>query len=896
LGETERLLFPTRDLLFWRNELVYSSGLTLQRCCCCRKDKSLPTPLLPNSGSTRLDSLGVVYTHTGTHARPSLSLSSRIPNDLSMGFFAKLFRRKGGSSNNDENGDPRSLRRARKSVKPTALPSSPEDDHGAPDPDDALVPSSPRTAAATTPPGRHRPDETHGSQRPSTGNRHDRIVLGPRNAEASPAESNGSSGTGQPIGKYSGPVDLDDTDVETADESNERLSRAHLEQFDLLQELTGETYRSSSNNNRTKLDDNINLAHFPTFNMTEPATTRFSAGSDTLVDGMDDARSDAESSTFNVSTDAEDTEYESLRRSGVLPKHLLVNRKVANLSLDEDTSAVQTDGETSLFPNLLTDDESNLTDSSFSPQRKLVNLKKTPASSSRMQIVPVMSKETSPTSPNSNNDSHTSMSSSWKSPRINGDDGFGSSTVVSFPNTYSGSTQTTASTSPRVLDTAKSADHTSDFAVDPFADFADFSQADFNGQQQEETRQNNQISPGMNKTPRLLEDSTSLTDLLSKAKSKSRSRKSGDSVNSAPAMSSALVRDHYSLSRTKSSSRTTSKYSGTEVRSSHESGASVSDIIKNLEATQPTPNSRRYRGDAMSAHSRDASTSIRSTKERIRARRRGNSRRTSNADSDEDSDGDKDNDRWLFDEVAGALGPRGIAADLESLSGRSNRSRSSGGARSHKSHRSHRSRSSRRLLKGSGESVESHGSRRSRSSRHSRYSTRSYMSQMSEQSRSVANDLLRLEMQLAMVGEGSATEDAATRHSNGSNPRRPAPSASPRRPLANTAAPRRSRVTVTAPAGKLGIILANRSDAKGTIVSGVRTSSVLVEKVSPGDRIVAIDGEDVSLMAVSEITTIMARKSDFERSLTVLTTPRAISAAIDSEAASASFQQRYNRN
>ena len=85
-----------------------------------------------------------------------------------------------------------------------------------------------------------------------------------------------------------------------------------------------------------------------------------------------------------------------------------------------------------------------------------------------------------------------------------------------------------------------------------------------------------------------------------------------------------------------------------------------------------------------------------------------------------------------------------------------------------------------------------------------------------------------------------------------------------------------------APPGKLGIILANKADSKGTVVSGVRTSSVLAEKVSPGDRIVAIDGEDVSLMTVSEITTIMARKSEFERTLTVLTTSKSTSMGSES--------------
>lgn len=225
-----------------------------------------------------------------------------------------------------------------------------------------------------------------------------------------------------------------------------------------------------------------------------------------------------------------------------------------------------------------------------------------------------------------------------------------------------------------------------------------------------------------------------------------------------------------------------------------------------------------------------------------------------NLEGTKDSSDEEKSESWLMDEVTGALGPRGIAPDLESLSGRSNRSKSSsgGGRRRRRRHRSSQS---------GGESVDSHGSKRShgsRRSRSSRYSTRSYLSQMSEQSRSVANDLLRLEMQLAMVGGSSNNNNTST----------PTPSRRSR------AVARRSRVTVVAPPGKLGIILANRVDSRGTVVSGVRTSSVLADKIAPGDRIVAIDGEDVSLMTVSEITTIMARKSDYERALTVLTTPR----------------------
>lgn len=385
-----------------------------------------------------------------------------------------------------------------------------------------------------------------------------------------------------------------------------------------------------------------------------------------------------------------------------------------------------------------------------------------------------------------------------------------------------------------------------------------------------------------------IHNETSLSELLAKAKSKSSSRngsnpkKTSTSVSSAPAMTASFLRQHHNL--------------GSD-RTKHD-GASVTDIIHSLEAAQVSRaigSSTRSLGgsrhgrtnsrdDGLSTHSKDAS-SLPSSKDKIRRRRERRHQRNAGDQSSESEDEYEDNESWLFDEVTGALGPRGIAADLESLSGRSNRSSSSRGNRSHKSHRSHKSssRTSRRRHKsGSGESVESRHSRDSRRSRGSRYShrsTRSYISQMSEQSRSVANDLLRLEMQLAMVGSGgpAAATGADDRSASGrSRVARTAVAAtgttpsSSRRPV--TA--RRSRITVHAPPGKLGIILANKVDSRGTVVSGVRTTSVLAETISPGDRIVAIDGEDVSLMTVSEITTIMTRNAEFDRTLTVLTTPR----------------------
>jgi len=290
--------------------------------------------------------------------------------------------------------------------------------------------------------------------------------------------------------------------------------------------------------------------------------------------------------------------------------------------------------------------------------------------------------------------------------------------------------------------------------------------------------------------------------------------------------------------------------------------------VNNLGYNHKRDKGRKFKNGQSPARSRDdASASASSAaKEKLRRRRYEKEAylKSLNNDSDEGSDkGGEANESWLFDEVTGALGPRGIAADLESLGERSGLSKAS-----HRSHGKKRSRRSKR----SDESIGSRHSRHSRSSRYSIKSTKSQQSVVSEQSRSVANDLLRLEMQLARVGsktndskiEGSSMGDVC----NGVKPSRKSSSRS------KNAITKRVKLTVVAPAGKLGIILANKTDAKGTVVSGVRTTSALADRVSPGDRIIEIDGEDVSRMTVSEITSIMARKNDFERVLTVLTTSR----------------------
>jgi len=330
----------------------------------------------------------------------------------------------------------------------------------------------------------------------------------------------------------------------------------------------------------------------------------------------------------------------------------------------------------------------------------------------------------------------------------------------------------------------------------------------------------------------------------SSSKSSRRSRKdpskSSSSINSAPVITSDYL------------------------RKTHKLGSAAGDASS--ASGRRKSSSRHSESGARSTTSAGSSSAAMAAKDKLRQRRREKERARSRAaqeGSDDDaSDGGDRNESWLFDGVTGTLGPRGIAADLESLGGRSNRSKNSTGNRSHRSHRSHRSSKSRRRKNRSDASV---GSRDSRYSHKSYRSSRSQMSHMSEQSRSVANDLLRLEMQLAMVGAqkgGDGDRSVGSRRSKTSRGE-----SSSRR----SAVSKKTKVTVVAPPGKLGIILANKTDSKGTVVSGVRTSSVLADKISPGDRITAIDGEDVSRMTVSEITTIMARKAEFERVLTVLT-------------------------
>ena len=585
-------------------------------------------------------------------------------------------------------------------------------------------------------------------------------VLSPRNNPASPAPTSVSLRQMRERSKRSpGPVDLDDFEESDENRNEQILSKKSLEQFNLQQQQHQQPHSP------------------PLYVTNDPPKTL-----------MDQSESSA---SLNLSTDAEDEEYNQMRRR-----------------YDATGSALDSSNISSPVNDL--DDDHQ--DSTIFPALQDANpAEDTPSSSKWSNEDDMRAWGLSPPSQGSTKENAGGRDKKSQS--------FQDFNFANFDNAFPDAN----AFAPRTKSEGKIVFDTDDIIGKP-----------------------SKRRPNSSSASAAVVD-TSLSELLAQAKrasssGKSRGKPSPSSVNSAPAITASYLRQYHGLRGENTSDKTTS----------------VSDIIQSLEATNAARLKSSSKARSVSSRESGANASVRSAKERIRERRR---RQLEQESSEDDQD---PSESWLFDEVTGALGPRGAAADMESLSGRSNNSK-----RSHKSHRSHRShRSSRRRHKSSSnESVDS------RNSRYSHRSTRSYLSHMSQESRSVANDLLRLEMQLAMVG--SSTDAPAPEKEgsvSGSIGTASRTSRSSRRTTHSIA--KRTKISVVAPPGKLGIILANKADSKGTVVSGVRTSSALAEKISPGDRIIAIDGEDCSRMTVSEITTIMARKSDFERILTVLTTPK----------------------
>lgn len=199
---------------------------------------------------------------------------------------------------------------------------------------------------------------------------------------------------------------------------------------------------------------------------------------------------------------------------------------------------------------------------------------------------------------------------------------------------------------------------------------------------------------------------------------------------------------------------------------------------------------------------------------------------------------------WLLEKVEESLGPRSATADMESLSGKSNLSVKSPGKNSKAG------------------SLASFGSQMS-------YRSGLTQNEISFAPRTLEHDLKRLEKQLAALDSDQiSTSSAGVSNLTGASLTKASVSSKSR------GAPkvsRNKRIVVLVPPGKLGVILANRHDGKGTVVSEVRETSPLFRMLSPGDKLVAIDNEDVTNMVVSQITSLMASRADKERRLTVIT-------------------------
>ncbi|KAL7565109.1 hypothetical protein ACA910_005117 [Epithemia clementina (nom. ined.)] len=206
---------------------------------------------------------------------------------------------------------------------------------------------------------------------------------------------------------------------------------------------------------------------------------------------------------------------------------------------------------------------------------------------------------------------------------------------------------------------------------------------------------------------------------------------------------------------------------------------------------------------------------------------------------------------WLFDSVEQTLGPRSVAADIESMSGRS-----SGSGRSYRSSASSKHTTTLRRPGGTSSTVEEE----------QKLELAGTPTNLAK--RSLENDLKRLQRQLAGVIQHGDTDNmtvssATTVGAGGSK------GSSSR--IAEAKKSKKRQVVVVVPPGKLGIVLKNRHDGKGTVVADVLPSSSMYGVLTPGDKLVAINGEDVTKLVVSEITSLMQSKISQQRKLTIVT-------------------------
>jgi hypothetical protein len=248
---------------------------------------------------------------------------------------------------------------------------------------------------------------------------------------------------------------------------------------------------------------------------------------------------------------------------------------------------------------------------------------------------------------------------------------------------------------------------------------------------------------------------------------------------------------------------------------------------------------------------------------------------------------------WLMEKIENTLGPKSDHADLASMTSKSFKSRHTQTSNRTHGHRartngsevSYGSRTASQKSRANGSEV-SYGSRSS----YTRFSSPDVASIMSKVSASMSADILaeqrpeevsfakstrttleekkkRLEQQLADLDE-KENKDAASSVTMSSVTWGSYSTLSAR---SRTNRDRR-QVIVCVPPGKLGVILADQHDGKGTKITSIKSGSPVERILKPGDRLVAVDEIAVVEMTCSQITSLIASRAEKERRFTVMTT------------------------
>lgn len=79
-------------------------------------------------------------------------------------------------------------------------------------------------------------------------------------------------------------------------------------------------------------------------------------------------------------------------------------------------------------------------------------------------------------------------------------------------------------------------------------------------------------------------------------------------------------------------------------------------------------------------------------------------------------------------------------------------------------------------------------------------------------------------------------------------------------------------IEINAPAGKLGVVIDTPDDG-APVVHAVKDSSVIADQIQVGDKLVAVDDEDVRSMTAIKVSKLISKKSaNPSRKLTIIRT------------------------